>query len=290
MNNADLCPETRVFAYVRVSTDQQMDNSSLEVQKERIAAYCVSQNWQLIYVFEDGGLSGCNTQRPAYQQMLSRLDECDLILTFKLDRISRNLKDILILIEDHLAPSNVGLKSISEFFDSSTPEGKLMLQMLGGFAEFERKRISERMMSGKYKNAEHGGYNGSPVPYGYVRVVDGVKDFEINKQESKIVKKLFNMYARGDVGFSKLKTLTACPLSPTGIRKLLGNPFYLGMIRFNGEVRKNKHDVIISERLFKKVQKVKIARLNQRVPLKNKDLHMLTDDNVLTKSTERGQK
>jgi site-specific DNA recombinase len=120
----------RVFGYIRRSTEN--DNLSLQAQEKSIRAFIESQAWELIGLYCDSGDTGSNTDRAAYQRMLRALtqdngNQCvDLILVTKLDRISRSLKDILILIEDQLDPVDIGLKSVTESFDSSTSEGRLM--------------------------------------------------------------------------------------------------------------------------------------------------------------------
>ena len=243
MNN-----KIKVFGYVRVSTASQIDNTSIDVQKERIKAYCLSQGWELQAMFEDAGVSGKSTDRPAFNRMIENLHDCDLILIHKLDRISRSLKDILFLIEDVLTPIKVGIKSVTEPFDSSTATGKLLLQMLGCFGEFERKQITVRMMSGKAKNAEKGGSNGHPIPYGYRATPKGPEDFVIKEEEAEIVLRMFKLYARGKHGATKLKEVTGCPLSPQGIRKLLKNPFYVGLIKYKNTTRENKHNGIVTHR------------------------------------------
>ncbi len=254
-----------VFGYIRTSTDKQIAST----QKKSIKAYCDSQNWNLIEVFEDIGLSGKSTDRPAYQDMLSKLSECDLILVYRLDRLSRNLKDVLILVEDRLQPLSIGLKSVTEPFDSTTVEGRLMFQMLGSFAEFERKKITERMMSGKYRNAAHGCFNGSPVNFGYTQDHTDGTGFVIVPEEAEMVRELFKLYITGKYGMVRLKKITGCLLSPQGILKLLKNPLYVGKIKYNGLIRSGEHEAIVTEYTFNRAQKT-IERRSKKRPLKNK--------------------
>jgi site-specific DNA recombinase len=143
-------PKKSIF-YARVSSEGQIDNTSLDTQLDRGKAYAISQGWTLDKVFIDGGESGKSTDRASFQEMITYIKEnsVDVLLTFKLDRLSRNLKDLLIFIDDTLDPKGIALQSVTENFNTQSAEGRLFLQMLGSFAEFERKRIGERCMSGK---------------------------------------------------------------------------------------------------------------------------------------------
>jgi len=250
-------PKHAIF-YARVSSEGQIDNTSIDTQVERSQAYATSQGWTLDKVFIDGGESGKSTDRTHFQEMVSYIqgNPVDILLTFKLDRLSRNLKDLLIFIDDTLDPKGIALQSVTENFNTQSAEGRLFLQMLGSFAEFERKRINERTMSGKVSTAKHGGWNGGRIPYGYRKVAGSQFDFDIEPQEAKIVEQIFRLYSQG-IGYLKIKQTTGCSLSPQGIAKLISNPFYCGKVQFNGIVESNNHPPIVSEKLFKKCQKIR---------------------------------
>ncbi len=252
-----------VFGYIRRSLEN--DNLSLQAQEKSIRAFVESQGWSIVELFCDRGDSGKNTDRIAYQNMLTTLKDeggqrtVDLILVPKLDRISRSLKDILILIEDQLEPLGIGLKSVTESFDSSTSEGRLMLSMLGGFAEFERKRIVQRLMEGKYELANNGGWTGGNIPYGYQLNPAG-KGLLPHPMDSAIVQQLFRLYATKDLSVPKIRNITSCPLHPDSIHDLLSNPFYVGWLRYAGNTAGGTHPALISARLFNRVQEQKLIR------------------------------
>jgi len=255
-----ITPKKAIF-HARVSTEHQTDNTSICDQVERGKAFINSQGWALDKIFIENGESGKSTNRTAFKEMISYLQEnpVDILLTFKLDRLSRNLRDILNLIHEELNPKSIALQSVTENFNSRSSEGMLLLQMLGSFAEFERKRINERTFSGKVATAKHGAWNGGKVPYGY-RQIDGSEyDFDVHQQEGKVVKKIFRLYSHGQ-GYLKINKHIAGALSPQGIAKLISNPFYCGLIRFNNIVKPNNHPGIISERLFKKCQRVRQSK------------------------------
>jgi site-specific DNA recombinase len=124
----------RVAGYTRVSTQEQAISwLGLKVQRDKITAYCISQDWDLLEVYEDPGVTGATLDRPAFNQMMMDAGNgvFDMILTYKIDRISRSLKNLLILVEDTLKPLGIALKSVTEsFIDTSSPEGMAMFQVL----------------------------------------------------------------------------------------------------------------------------------------------------------------
>jgi site-specific DNA recombinase len=244
--------------YARVSSEGQVDNTSIDSQLERGKAYAISQGWNLDQIFIDGGESGKSTDRTQFQNMVGYIHEnpVDVLLTFKLDRLSRNLKDLLIFIDDELDPKEIALQSVTENFNTQSAEGRLFLQMLGSFAEFERKRINERTISGKVSTAKKGGWNGGHVPYGYRRIEGSEYDFDIEAGEGEVVKQIFRLYSQGN-GYLKIKKNTGCPLSVMAIANMIGNPFYAGKVRFDGITEVNNHHGIVSDRLYRKCQKVR---------------------------------
>jgi len=165
----------RVALYIRVSTDEQArEGYSLTTQREFLENYAKQQGWQVAYpepgeIYEDDGFSAGSLMRPALQRFLrdARAKRFDLVLVYKLDRFSRKLKDLLTLIED-LESWGVGFKSATEPFDTTSSGGKLMLQQLGSFAEFERTRIAERVFPGMVRSVQEGNWHGARfAPYGY---------------------------------------------------------------------------------------------------------------------------
>lgn len=132
-----------VVGYVRVSTEEQSrEGISLEMQADRIRAYCASQGWTMVHIYDDAGVSGTALQRPGLQAMLGSLQGIDAVLVWKVDRPSRRQKHVLAILEDMLEPVGVGFKSVAEPFDTTTPMGKAFLGMLAVFAQLERDTIS----------------------------------------------------------------------------------------------------------------------------------------------------
>lgn len=275
-----------VIGYVRVSSESQKDNTSINEQIKRIKAYCISKDWNLVNIFSDEAKSDSNIdERKEYNKMLeyAKANEVDAILVYKSDRIHRNLKNLLIMIDDELAPNNIAFISVSENFDTSTPQGMLTLQMLGSFAEFEKNLINERTKTGRIVTAKQGKYAGGKVPYGY-RIEDG--KFTVNEEESKFIKIIFRMYSKGksyryiteylnDI-LKHIEDDSGCSgehlkkWSRTSICYILGNSTYTGLLSYNGKKEKNQIKMsfsipsIISKKLYNKVQKMKIEKTKNK--------------------------
>ena len=127
----------RVAIYCRVSTEQQVDNYSIDFQKERTKAFCASKGWEKVTEYIDGGFSGSNTQRPALQKLIEDINQkkVDVVIVYRLDRLSRSQRDTLYLIEELFLPNNVEFISLNETIDTSTPFGRAMIGILSVFAQ-----------------------------------------------------------------------------------------------------------------------------------------------------------
>ncbi len=159
----------KAAAYVRVSTEEQLKGFGLDVQRERINFYAKFRGITIKKWYEDTGISAKTTQRRGLQQLIADIQQkkYDALIVYKLDRLSRSLRDLLNLLEESLHPFHCEFISVTEQFDTSIPQGKLMVQLLGSFAEFERNLIVERTWSGKLIKAQRGGYTGGEPPYGF---------------------------------------------------------------------------------------------------------------------------
>lgn len=160
--------DRKVAIYVRVSTQYQVDKASLPIQREELTNYAkYVLNIDKYEIFEDAGFSAKNTERPAYQQMMSRLriGEFTHLLVWKIDRISRNLLDFANMFQE-LKQLGVTFISKNEQFDTSTAMGEAMLKIILVFAELERNMTSERVSAVMINMANNGVWNGGRVPYG----------------------------------------------------------------------------------------------------------------------------
>jgi len=140
----------KIAIYIRVSTEDQVkEGYSIEVQKEYLKSFAKKENLEIFKTYQDDGISGYILNRPSLAELLkdAKDKKFDLVLVYKIDRFSRNLKDLLNLV-DELSFYGIGFKSATEPFDTTTSAGKLMFQQLGSFAEFERNRIAERVFPG----------------------------------------------------------------------------------------------------------------------------------------------
>ena len=156
--------------YIRVSTDEQVkEGYSIDAQKYKLTEYCKFKKWDLAGLYIDEGISGKSIKdRPEAMRMI---DDCkngkvNNILIYKLDRLTRSVRDLLDVI-DLVNKYSVKLTSLSENIDTSTPNGQMLLTITGAIAENERKIITERMQFGKEQKARSGKYNIGPRPYGY---------------------------------------------------------------------------------------------------------------------------
>lgn len=186
----------RVAAYVRVSTDEQADKgNSLNEQQERLAAYCRAMGWGPPEIFIDDGYSAKDMKRPAAQKMISRVkkNEIDIVLTSKLDRMSRNLLDMLQLIQ-FLEEHSCNYVSAAEGFDTSTAVGRMVMQLLAVFAEFERERTRERVKDNMNSLARNTDKALSIPCYGY-DLIDG--RYVINEEEAVFVRLMFDLAEDG---------------------------------------------------------------------------------------------
>lgn len=158
----------RAAYYARVSTDMQVDNTSLPEQREICEATIKSRGWELVGSYVDEGLSGTDASRPGWRQMLqdARDGKIDAVVVSKLDRFARKAGDA-IRETDRLAEMGVDLVLVKEQIDMSTPHGKLMRTLMAGFAEMERDTIVARTAAGQRAKGRAGGWAGSKPPFGW---------------------------------------------------------------------------------------------------------------------------
>ncbi|MED0739039.1 recombinase family protein [Aneurinibacillus thermoaerophilus] len=246
--------EKKYLGYCRVSTDEQVkDGFGIEAQRTAVQDYARLYQLKLDKIIVDEGKSGKNLDREGIQEIIQhiRSGEYEGVIAYKLDRISRNLKDILILHDDVFKPNSASIISVNEQFDTSTPMGKLVFQMIGGFAEFEREMIQDRMESGKKEKAKRGGFAGGRIPYGYDSIN---KELVINEKEAAIVRKIFEyrkegktlQYIADELNNNDVPTKLGGKWSRVHIKSILDREnFYKGFYRYSNIVTKGKHQPII---------------------------------------------
>lgn len=252
----------KVAIYIRVSTHHQIDKDSLPFQKKELINYSKYILGIDDYeVFEDAGYSGKDTDRPAYQDMMTRVRQGEFshILVFKLDRISRNLLDFSAMYEE-IKKYDVTFISKNEQFDTSSAMGEAMLKIILVFAELERKLTGERVKGVMLSRAEKGLWNGANVPLGY----EWSKEEEfpvINKKEAKSVKFIFDNYEKtrstGEVKhlleINNIKTKRNGYWTSKTIADVIRNPFYIGTYRYNyrytphGKIRPEDEWVVVED-------------------------------------------
>jgi DNA invertase Pin-like site-specific DNA recombinase len=262
--------------YTRVSTDQGLDQefNSLDAQYEASKAYIRSQahaGWtQIRSRYDDGGFSGGDTDRPALQQLLEdvRTGRIDVIVVYKVDRLTRSLADFAKLVE-LFDKHNVSFVSVTQQFNTTTSMGRLTLNVLLSFAQFEREVTSERIRDKIAASKRKGLWVGGMAPLGY-----DTKDRQItvNEVEAETVRTIFQRYL--DLGSLNLlmadlrrrgivtkrrtlktgKRVGGIPFARGALAHLLRNRFYIGEVKFKGEILPGEQPAIIERDLFDAVQ------------------------------------
>jgi site-specific DNA recombinase len=252
--------------YTRVSTDVQaeVEFNSCEAQEQKIRSFIDSQEKMRIYkVYSDQGYTGANTDRPALKEMLFDIQQgkIDIVISYKIDRLTRSPKDFYQLIEI-FEKHNVSFLSITERFDTSTPSGRLLRNIMLTFAQFERELISERIRDKIAERAKKGMWSSGKAPFGYKKQD---KKLAIEPREAAIVKTAFESFIAYPSLFAlynKLKEAnmlnrSGLPLSKTSLDFMLKSIVYTGMVKHNGAVYQGIHDPIVSKVLYDEVQQLR---------------------------------
>lgn len=211
--------------------------------------------------------------------MVSQIEQgvVDVVLVYKLDRLSRSQRDTLHLIEEVFLENNVDFVSMNESFDTSTPFGRAMIGILSVFAQLEREQIRERSMMGKEARAKegkwHGGGGADRLATGY-DYMDGA--LTINEYEASCIQYIFDEYVKGHGIYKIFKAVSdkfpGILASETTIRNILCNPLYIGKIQYKGEVYEGLHDPIISDSQFQTAQELIKKRTSSSEPFRKEYL------------------
>lgn len=184
----------KAVGYIRVSTEEQAkEGVSLDAQEARIKAFCEAKGWNLLRIYRDEGVSGKDLNRSGIQGLLHDLkgDGVDVVVTVKLDRLTRSIRDLGELIEELF--NGVSLASVEESLDSSTAGGRMVINLLGTVAQWERETVSERTKAALDYKANQGEWSGR-IPYGF-KIVD--KALTEDPAQMKAIESMKRMHRRG---------------------------------------------------------------------------------------------
>ena len=261
----------RVAIYTRVSTeDQAKEGFSLDAQRERLQAYCLARDWAVAATYIDDGHSGRNTKRPAYQRMMAERDRWDALLVIKMDRIHRNARNFMEMMDD-LREWEKDFVSATESLDTSTAMGRFVMDIIQRIAQLESEQIGERVYMGMSQKAKVGpGMLGFHAPLGY-EVSEG--QLVPAEREANLVREIFALCLDGwtleetaaDLNARGRRTRRGAEWNPVKLYRILHNPVYAGFLRWDGIVRKAEHPAIVPVETFNEAQE----RLRNRALLPN---------------------
>ena len=259
----------RVAVYTRVSTeDQAKEGFSLEAQRDRLEAYCRARDWTVVEVYVDDGHSGRDIRRPAYQRMMEGRDRWDTVLVIKMDRIHRNSRHFMEMMDD-LSEWGKNFVSATESLDTTTAMGRFVMDIIQRIAQLESEQIGERVYMGMAQKAKAGsGILGFTVPLGY-DLNEG--SLIVNNAEARIVREIFEWSLGGTpireivdrLNHEGAKTKAGKDWTYIKVHRILHNPVYAGHLRWDGKAHRNEHEAIVSVETFDRVQ----TQLRQRALL-----------------------
>lgn len=287
----------RCAIYTRKSTEEGLDQdfNSLDAQYESCAAYIASQaslGWQLAPGrYDDGGISGGTMERPALQRLLNDLRErrIDVVVVYKIDRLTRSLSDFARIV-DIFDQAQASFVSVTQQFNTTTSMGRLTLNVLLSFAQFEREVTAERIRDKIAASKKKGMWMGGTVPLGY-RVEN--RKLVVHESEAGIVRFLFRRYlelksVRALSQEAKVRGLVDAlekTDSPVRLRSfcrgnlyhLLSNPIYVGKIRHRDQLHDGQHEPIVEPEVFAQAQALLASQAPARKSTTNgTGIHLLT--------------
>ena len=309
----------RVAAYMRVSSEDQVDNWSLDSQLRQIEDYFeLKSDFEIVARYREEGHSAYRDKaetRPVYRQLMADAEggKFDLVVTVSIDRMSRNSRNMIATVET-LAKHNVGYMSLAENLDLTGPMGEIMLSVFSVMAQHQSTQISFHVKRALEQRVRSGLGIGRP-PYGYVLCDDSCQGPEVegnhgychpDPEKAKIVLDILRRYESGSYSYGEL----ADRLDRQGYRtnghqadrkgdrpkgyrftgvtiaQIVSNPFYMGVVVLNGKEYPGAHTPIISEELFRSVERLRKRRSNNNSGRRSKHGHLLAK---LVKCYECGQ-
>jgi len=290
----------RCAIYTRVSTSDNLekDFTSLDSQRESAQSYILSQKSEgwiaLPDRYDDAGYTGANTERPALQDLISNIKErkIDCVIVYKVDRLSRSLLDFARLLE-FFDQSKVTFVSVTQHFNTNTSMGRLTLNILLSFAQFEREIISERTRDKMGAAKKKGKWIGGRPALGYN--IDRIKHkLLINQDEANIVKEIFDLYLKEKSLLSVAKILNkkgyttkkhvsvggkafgGLKFKNTSVEQVIKNVTYTGKVKYHDELYPGEHEPIISKEIFHKAQQILAENRPNRVKKSVKNIGLLS--------------
>ena len=289
-------PTKRCAIYTRKSSEEglELEYNSLHAQRDAGEAFIKSQKqegWKVIKeAYDDGGISGGHMERPALQRMLSDLKagKIDVIVVYKVDRLSRSLADfaqMMKVFDDH----EVSFVSVTQQFNTSSSMGRLTLNVLLSFAQFEREVTGERIRDKMALSKKKGRWTGGVPPLGYD---SGEGKLKVNTEEAEVVQQCFKLYLESsglietskqlnNLGLrtkhyvsSRGRVYESKPWVAKQLHRVLTHPIYYGMVQFKGELYEGQHEAIVEDKLWEKVQR----KLREHQP--QKDVEQLSAGHI----------
>jgi len=280
----------RCAIYTRKSTVEGLDQdfNTLDAQREACENYVQSlkhEGWTFLSEhYDDGGYTGANIERPALKRLIEdiELNKIDCVVVYKIDRLSRSLSDFVKLIE-YFDKHKVAYVSITQHFNTNSSMGRLTLNILLSFAQFERDIISERTKDKMLAARKRGQWTGGFPVLGYYIIE---KKLIINKEEAELVKQIFNLYlieksalrvakVLNQQGFKTKEYTSRNNISygnnlfcKADILNIISNVLYIGKTKCNSSVFNGEHEGIITEEVFNKAQEIKEINKIKRHNLK----------------------
>ena len=271
-SNGPLPEPKRCVVYTRKSTTIGLDQefNTLDAQRESCERYIESQahlGWQLVpESYDDGGFTGANLERPAFMRLLDDMDagKIDVIVVYKVDRLSRSLLDFAQVM-DRFNRAGVAFVSVTQNFSTADAMGRLTLNMLMSFAEFEREMIAERTRDKIAASRRKGKWTGGPVPIGY-DVVD--KHLVVNDLEAVVVREIFDLYLQHRSALAVMRLLNeagratkrhrakngnvreARAWTKDAVLRVLRNPVFAGYMPYRDEIHDGEHEGIVDPEVF----------------------------------------
>jgi site-specific DNA recombinase len=270
-NPDQLPPGTPIAVYSRVSSEEQVHGYSLDAQVNACKAFAAQRKWKIVNFYSDPGHSAKDDNRPGFARMIAHAQEQQFkaIIFHKLDRFSRNIENTLRYFRD-LNSYDVLIASVTEDFDFTTAQGRLVFRMMALFAQWYLENLSSEVVKSKVEMARRGIQNGS-VPFGYIKDNE-TKKISVVEEEAQLVRAAYELYASGNhtdqtiadfMNKSGIKTRRGNKWTKDTITDFLQNEFFYGKVAYRNQLWPGRHPAIITKDLFDQVKEVRARHANR---------------------------